>query len=322
MLRIFQYLHKLRQLKTPQDYCERVKKDCNQTVEDSLRERIRQAGPLRDIGDVRFDYPFYTLPEYAQLRAQYRLDAVAGEGSTFTRALRVMDWLTAHTWYCGYAPYRSTKNRTSLDTLRYAYNRPFRRFINCAEKGILFADCLCALGIHAMPVWMLNEGYCHVLVQVWLEQENRWVVLDPSFNAYFTDTDGRALHLFDLHTRVRLGQAFTIAQYSFNGTQDCKAEYRQVFLQACMHLFCFWESNLHADRKRGLDSYVLAPQSLDLRAYVQEKASQKPLGAKMRRYYARVQAQIKPVGVADVLAAPRAFCAPPAKGAKNHGKTP
>ena len=68
----------------------------------------------------------------------------------FHTALRVMDWLSAHTHYCG-LQFRLIPDRTPA-ILAYGYDKPFRNAINCRFKAIAMADCLLALQKKAYPV--------------------------------------------------------------------------------------------------------------------------------------------------------------------------
>ena len=203
--------------------------------EPAVAERIesgRQAGAYPEGPDGGWRYRFQRLPRHDYLRETYGLEAIAGQGSTFERALSVMDWLTAHSWYCGMSFAPLPDNSKAI--LRYIYDKPFKRAINCRHKTIAFADCLLAVGIAALPVCIINEGYCHMVVHVWLPEERRWVLLDPSFDSYITDEAGRALHLFEIHDCRRRGEALRVAQYSFNGTQDFRQEYLEAFVLCCL----------------------------------------------------------------------------------------
>jgi len=183
------------------------------------------AGP-----DNGWRYKFERLPVHDKLSKSYDLHGIAGQGSAFTRALRVMDWLTAHTWYSGACVWSGYFNQFREDShrrLRFAFDKPFLRALSCRHKAMVLADCLMAVGIYAMPlaIW---PG--HLVTHVWLPEESRWVMLDPSLNSYITDGDGRALNLIEIHDHRRRGKALHVAQYSLNGTQDCRQVYLKAFI--------------------------------------------------------------------------------------------
>jgi len=184
--------------------------------------------------DGGWRYEFKRLPRHDELLERYGLDEIAGQGTAFERALRVMKWLTAHTYYSGMSVWSCRLPDDGLKILRYAYDGPFRKSINCRHKAIALADCLMALGIFALPIWLVRDGACHVITHVWLPEESRWVMLDPSLDSYIADEAGRVLHLIEIYERHRKGKALHVAQYNLNGTQDCREVYLNSFLLGCL----------------------------------------------------------------------------------------
>jgi len=234
---------------TPEKYAAYVRKCAGEPQAAYFERNARQAGAYPQGPDGGWRYRFERLPVHDQLLKAYALGEIAGQGDAFTRALRVMDWLTAHTWYRGMSfwstlfntSYFSGKGFTSLHMLRFAWDAPFSRSINCGHKAYLLADCLLAVGMHAMPVSFNNYTYrpgeekvvpCpnHSVVHLWLPEESRWVMLDPSFNSWIDDGAGRALNLVEIQGRHRSGEEIRVAQYNFNGTQECRAEYLAGFV--------------------------------------------------------------------------------------------
>jgi len=196
-------------------------------------------------GDNGWRYDFTRLPVHDALQKAYGLGEIAGQGSVFERALRLMDWFCAHTCYNGMeirACYRfQGKKEDSLRILRYSCDGGFRRAINCRHKAYAFADCLMAAGIYAIPLEMQSYTYRsgeeivtptpnHFVVHAWFPEERRWVMLDPSLNSYITDEDGRALNLVEIRKLHRQGEKMQVAQYDFNGTQDCRGTYLEGFI--------------------------------------------------------------------------------------------
>jgi len=143
-------------VRSPENYAAFVQK-CS--ADQAVAGRVRggqQAGAYPDGPDGGWRYQCKRLPMHDKLSDAYQLHAVAGKGNTFERALRLMDWLAAHTWYCGMRIYCLPDN--GLKTLRYAFDKPFRRAINCRHKAIALSDCLMAVGIAAIPVCIIRRG--------------------------------------------------------------------------------------------------------------------------------------------------------------------
>ena len=260
-------------LRSPGAYAEYVQRMGAESQAAYFLQNSARAGAYPEDPDGGWRYRFERLPVHDKLLQAYGLNAVARQGEPFARALRVMDWFCAHTWYNGmsfwsgwlFQPFYKGKLVDSLRVLRYACDKPFSHSINCGHKAIVFADCLMATGICAMPVSIQNYTYrpeeekvtpCpnHVVVHAWLPEERRWVMLDPSFNSYIADEKGRALNLMEIHERHRRGESLSVAQYSFNGTQDCRKEYLEGFVLGGLLEIATWNGT---DRKGGLRSRLL-----------------------------------------------------------------
>ena len=61
---------------------------------------------------------------------------------------------------------------------------------------------------HESPIF--GNVSCHVVTHVFLPEQNKWVMLDPSFNTYVMDKDFRPLNIVEITTALRNGtQLFT-----------------------------------------------------------------------------------------------------------------
>jgi len=204
--------------------------------------------------DGGWRYKFERLPVHDRLLDAYGLHEITGDGDAFTRALRVMDWLTAHTYYSGmsvWSGYFNQWRENSYQRLRFAFDRPFSRSLNCRHKAMIFADCLMAAGIYAMPLGIMPG---HLVVHAWLPEERRWVMLDPSLNSYIVDEAGRALNLVEIHDHRRQGKSLSAARYSLNGTQDCREVYVDVFVLGSLQGITSCDGS---SRKGGLRNQLL-----------------------------------------------------------------
>ena len=223
-------------LRSPEDYAVVLRKNTADPFIATLISRAQQAGAFPQEPDNGWRYDFTRLPMHDKLCEYYSLDKIAGQGSAFERSLRIMDWLCAHTYYSGISVQSwllGAWASTSL-ALRLAYGGPFRRSVNCIHKAAILSDCLLAAGVVAMPCFIVHGGFKHRVVHVWLPEESRWVMLDPSFNSYIIDNEGRVLHLIEIQRKHRAGEAMHVAQYHLNGTQDCREIYLDGFILNCL----------------------------------------------------------------------------------------
>lgn len=197
--------------------------------------------------DCDFTYRF-DLGTINELKKDSRLPIISAK-DTFTRVVALMDWVTEHTQYSGYSNLRPSKLDEILD---FGLDRGFDGAINCANKAILLSDVLLVNDIFAMPVWLENKIYdyrkltfgdstCHVIVHAYLPEHEKWVLLDPSFNAYFTDRAGNLLNLFEVSALSARPQDIRVCNYNLNGTDKFAERYLEAFLLKALYILSVFE---------------------------------------------------------------------------------
>jgi len=188
-----------------------------------------------DAVDVFFIYGAPDDPApLAQLEAKWGLRAIAGEGDSLSRALNLMHWLCSHTHKVSDCPYEGETNAARL--LNYSFDSE-ENGLNCRYYAIAFSEILQAAGITAKALYCYPGVYRdnHVVVRAWLDDEDRWVMLDPSFDLYVMDEAG---HLLDAR-EIRENLAANIPMHwnkdttwNGNGYLDYLAE--DLFYFECM----------------------------------------------------------------------------------------
>ena len=136
-------------LKSPQAYYYFLEKT------DLSRFPALQIGAIDKLEEADESGLYQWMEDYPLLLRQYPLQDCAQGADDFHTALRVMDWLSAHTHYCG-LQFRLIPDRTPA-ILAYGYDKPFRNAINCRFKAIAMADCLLALQKKAYPVALIAQ---------------------------------------------------------------------------------------------------------------------------------------------------------------------
>ena len=173
---------------------------------------------------------------HKKLEEKYLLSHIAGEGTGFEKSVRIMAWLCNHTFYSGMSMNCPADNGFSI--LNKSFDKGFNFAINCRFRAIAFADCLVALGIKAIPLALISEkdketgGFgCHLVVHVFDIENNKWYLFDPSFNTYFTNTDGDKLDVYSLRDCFLHDEKVTLNGYSFNGENRCSDVYIEHFIK-------------------------------------------------------------------------------------------
>ncbi|MDF2542493.1 MAG: transglutaminase protein [Herbinix sp.] len=232
--------------------------------------------PKHNISD--FVYHFTYGDEYLRLLKQFNLENIAGVNSTLGKALNIMNWLSKKTYYCGCSNLRDNDINSII---QYSFDKGFDGAINCEHKAILLSDFLIALKIYAQPIvfedYSLNNTKdeiininCHVCVNVYLQEEEKWVMLDPSFNAYFTDENGNTLNIFDMKRLLKDNRYINLAHYSLNGNSDIfRSAYPSNFIYSMAFRMSIWDGN--AINERTYEQNILFPTDVDNTRYYRMK---------------------------------------------------
>lgn len=199
-------------------------------------------GSTDDLPETTPKKIFEQLPIYTQLSEKYDLPTVAGSGSDFEKTVRVMQWMTDHTFYSGASA--TWKADNSLEILDFAYDQDFSHAINCREKAIVLTDCLLALRLYVYPVCMLNGqgGGCHFTVHVFLREQKQWALFDPSFNCWFSK-EGEPLNAWTLRDLFLAGGEPVLEGYTFNRTDKCREVYLLAFVKQNLTNLTTWQDN-------------------------------------------------------------------------------
>lgn len=201
----------------------------------------------------------FSAPELAELRAKYGLEAVAGEGDAFARAVRLMDWLTIHVRHNGSC--NPEGPRFAMTAHTYAYDQP-EHGVNCAWLATTLTECLLSLGIPARTVYIMPfapyDGDNHVVTHVWTGEQ--WVMLDPTTNCYVRDKAGRLLDVFTLRASLADQQEVIFnPKLRYNGQPYDATEHRDYLAKDL-----FWFQIREVSRYQGGGRMLaIAPEHYD-----------------------------------------------------------
>ena len=239
--------------------------------------------------------------------SSYCFDEIAGNGTDIQKTLRLMQWLTDHTFYSGMST-QFIKDRTS-DILQTCVNKSFKYAINCRFKAIALTDMLLSIGIHAIPLLLLGVTPTyngkptypnHFMVHVYSKNERRWFLVDPSFNLHFT-YNGKLLDIIELSELLSRNIYPNLIGYNLNGSTTDNIElYKNLFLKSCIEFICTWESG-----KRNYDklfecqfNYILEPRNYSLLEALKKINAKTFLGESIQNGYPQ---KLRRINVDDLL---------------------
>jgi hypothetical protein len=221
-----------------------------------------------------YKYEFEYLDEYAKLKEMYNLEIIAKKGSTLSKALNIMQWLTDKTYYCGQSNLDGVE---VFSILEYALKGGFEHTIRCDQKSVALSECLLALNIFAQPVMLEDYNYdetgnkitginCHNVTHIYLPEEEKWIMFDPSFNAVFADEKGQILNIIEIKDTLKKREPVILSQYTLNGHEDIfRKGYPYNFIYNLAFRVSVWDGN--HPKKRVYNTNLLYPDGIDKQKY-------------------------------------------------------
>lgn len=138
------------------------------------------------------------------LRQALRLDSIAGSGADITRVLHLMHWMHDLIPHDGSKNNPAVKNALNMITVCKREHGT----LNCRGLAIALNECYLALGYRSRYVTCLPkdslgiDNDCHVIDMVYIPSLNKWIWVDPTFDAYVMDENGELLGLEEVRQRL------------------------------------------------------------------------------------------------------------------------
>ena len=212
-------------------------------AEDPVEIRDKYYVDNEDLVETDLAHISATRELHKKLEEKYKLSEVATADTDFEKVIQFLNWLTQNTFYNGAQIHSLTDN--TLDILKYAYGKSFKKALCCRLKAISFADCLVAAGIKAYPVCMCSSVLknSHFTCQAYISELDKWCAFDPSFGCWFTNKAGNPIDIFEMREIFLQGDEPVVNGYNFNGTTECFDVYINCFLKMCISNLSTWRDN-------------------------------------------------------------------------------
>jgi len=146
----------------------------------------------------RFYWETYDHPVLTALRSQEKLDEVVdGAASELEFFSRLLKWTHEQLTPGQPDPYPPWNAMVILDWVRSGRTKAF-----CAQYAQVMAQALLSFGHQVRYVSLAN----HEVLEVWSNELNKWVTMDPSDGLYYTD--GKTpLNSYELYQALKEGDA-------------------------------------------------------------------------------------------------------------------
>jgi hypothetical protein len=149
-----------------------------------------------------FTYQSASAPELIDFKNKFNLDSVSGNGDETSKIKNLLYW--AHNIVRHDGNSNNPPSRNALDII--AVCKKDDRGVNCRMMATILKDAYQAEGFKARLVTCMPKDTadfdCHVITVVWSKTLNKWVWMDPTFNAYVSDDQGNLLNIEEVRERL------------------------------------------------------------------------------------------------------------------------
>ena len=184
----------------------------------------------------------FECPEFEELRNKYNLVKIAGKGSDFARAKRLLHYLaprlTHSPWYDNHI------ECNALRLLEYSLDNP-EQGINCLNKAKILVECCLALGIYARRVRIMPfspyDFDNHVVAEIYDRTLEKWIMLDPTTDGYFIDERKTPLSLPEMRRKFANAEFITFVRSAdtLKDIHKLRAKHLDTNMYICKNLFYF-----------------------------------------------------------------------------------
>lgn len=233
---------------------------------------LRQAGPYDPSAPTdslpRFRYADPNDRDLVRVREYFNLDSIAGSGDELSKIRNLMHWVHNAVRHDGgsYNP----DSRNAIDLIEVC--RKENRGINCRMMAQVLNECYLAMGfksrfVTCMPRKMVND--CHVINVVYSTTLDKWVWVDPTFDAYVVDENGVMLSIQEVRERMRDGRPYFLnedANWNNESPQTQKHYLDTYMAKNLYYLVCSDRSEFDTETWReGKQLYYIAliPEGYD-----------------------------------------------------------
>jgi hypothetical protein len=190
---------------------------------------------------IFFEYMSPTDSELAKLRVVYNLDSIAGSGDEISRIENLMHWVHVRLPHNGTVSLPNPDPFTPVNILAVAEKekRPF----HCGILATVLNDVYLSMGFKSRHLGCLpfdkQDSDRHSVTMVWSDSIHQWLLMDPTFDVYFTNTKGTPLSPLQIRTAMAKGDSILVADcINWNGQPRSKVEHYNYMAKNLFCLLC------------------------------------------------------------------------------------
>lgn len=158
----------------------------------------------------KFEYQLKENSNLQRIRKDLKLDSIAGKGNELSQIFNLLHWIHNLVKHDGNSNNPTLKNAIDLIKVCKAENRG----VNCRMLATILNECYLSMGIKSRYITCMpketNFDDCHVINMVYSTELNKWIWIDPTFDAYVMDDKGNLLGIQEVRERLIKGQPLVL----------------------------------------------------------------------------------------------------------------
>jgi hypothetical protein len=217
---------------------------------------------FKDQGEIpKFSYQSQENENLVNLRKEYNLDSIAGNGNEVSKILNLMYWVHKLIRHDGSSENPEVKNAFNIISVCKNENRG----VNCRMMATVLNECYLAIGIKSRQITCMpneeNFDDCHVINMVWSEDLKKWLWIDATFAAYVMNENNEMLSIAEVREKLILNETLILnSDSNWNYTiAQTKEHYLETYMAKNLYrLQCPVESefNFETHQSEKKVSYI------------------------------------------------------------------
>lgn len=160
----------------------------------------------------RFTYASTNDPKVKEIKDFFNLEHIAGNGDEISKMKNIMRWLHDNIRHDGSGGFPPNTDRNAIDLYKACKARNCG--LNSRGLSIVLAELYLAMGWPARFItcqsMYSDDLECHIVVVVWSHTLGKWVMMDPTYDAYICDENGLLLHPGEIRRRMIEGKKLVL----------------------------------------------------------------------------------------------------------------
>jgi hypothetical protein len=204
-----------------------------------------------------------------EFNEKYKIKEKAGCGNDLSRAINILHWISNNIQHNGTKPI--PEEIDSLALFDNAWGKGYDFGINCRFLSILLADCLLSIGLFARPLYLMPfspyDEDNHVVTQVFIRELNKWIMLDPSFDAYVMNQEKEMLNIFEIRDLLSNQEAIIFndeIRHNDDKWQIDEPYYKEYLAKDSFYIETYEKVGCYNPNNIGKHLYI-CPENYDLK---------------------------------------------------------